>query len=42
MRPLRPALISLSAVLKEEIQALFQMNQVRIAEGKLSLDPRFP
>jgi len=29
-------------VLKEEVQALFQMNQVRIAEGKLSLDPRFP
>jgi hypothetical protein len=42
MRPLRPALISLSTVLKEEVQALFQMNQVRIAEGKLLLDPRFP
>ena len=42
LRPMSPALISLSAALKEEIQALFQMNQVRIAEGKLSLDPRFP
>jgi hypothetical protein len=42
MRPLRPALMSLSTTLKEEIQTLFQMNQVRIAEGKLSLDPRFP
>jgi hypothetical protein len=42
LRPMRPALISLSSALKEEIQALFQMNQVRIAEGKLSLDPRFP
>jgi len=42
VRPLRPALISLSTVLKEEVQALFQMNQVRIAEGKLLLDPRFP
>ena len=42
MRPLSPALVSLSTTLREEIQALFQMNQVRIAEGKLSLDPRFP
>ena len=42
LRPLSPALRSLSEVLQEEIQALFQMNQVRIAEGKLLLDPRFP
>jgi hypothetical protein len=33
---------SLSETLHEEIQALFQMNEVRIAQDKLVLDPRFP
>lgn len=42
LRPLSPALKSLSQTLHEEIQALFQMNEVRIAQGKLVLDPRFP
>jgi hypothetical protein len=42
LRPLAPALNGLSMALEEEIQALFQMNQVRVAEDKLVLDPRFP
>lgn len=42
LRPLAPALHSLGVALQEEIQALFQMNQVRVTEGKLVLDPRFP
>lgn len=42
LRPLAPALQNLSQTLHEEIQALFQMNEVRIAQGKLVLDPRFP
>jgi hypothetical protein len=42
LRPLSPALQSLSETLHEEIQALFQMNEVRIAQDKLVLDPRFP
>lgn len=41
LRPMLPALKSLAAALQEEIQALFQMNQVRVADGKLVLDPRF-
>lgn len=41
LRPLTPALDSLSRILAEEIQALFQMNQVQIAKDKLVLDPRF-
>ncbi len=42
LRPLSPALLSLSETLHEEIQALFQMNEVRFAQDKLVLDPRFP
>lgn len=42
LRPLTPAMEKLAIVLQEEIQALFQMNQIRIAQGKLLLDPRFP
>lgn len=41
LRPVMPALKSLAIVLEQEIQALFQMNQVRVADGKLVLDPRF-
>lgn len=42
LRPLTPALEKLSLVLKDEIQALFQMNQIQIAQDKLVIDPRFP
>lgn len=42
LRPLAPALIELSETLHEEIQALFQMNEVRIVQDKLVLDPHFP
>lgn len=42
LRPLTPALQNLAQVLQEEIQALFQMNQVQLAQDKLVLDPRFP
>lgn len=42
MRPMLPALEKLATVLQDEIQALFQMNQIRIAQDKLILDPRFP
>ncbi|MEN3943925.1 hypothetical protein WJU23_21665 [Prosthecobacter sp. SYSU 5D2] len=42
LRPLAPALEKLAAVLKDEIQALFQMNQIQLAQDKLVLDPRFP
>lgn len=42
MRPLAPALEKLAGVLQDEIQALFQMNQIRLAQDKLVLDPRFP
>lgn len=42
LRPLAPALESLSRVLKDEIQSLFQMNQIQLAQDKLVLDPRFP
>lgn len=41
MRPVLPVLKSLATALEDEIQALFQMNQVRVAECKLVLDPRF-
>jgi hypothetical protein len=42
MRPLTPVLRSLAAALNPEIQALFQMNQITLAQGRLRLDPRFP
>lgn len=42
MRPMLPALDSIGQVLSEEIQALFQMNQIQLAEGRLVIDPRFP
>lgn len=42
LRPLAPVLRGLGEALSPEIQALFQMNQVNIARGKLLLDPRFP
>jgi hypothetical protein len=42
LRPLAPALRDLSDALNEEIQALFQMNEVAIAQNKLVLDPHFP
>ena len=42
LRPLAPVLRGLGEALRPEIQALFQMNQVNIARGKLLLDPRFP
>lgn len=42
LRPLAPALEKLAGVLQDEIQALFQMNQIQIAQDKLVLDPRFP
>ncbi|MCW0220991.1 MAG: hypothetical protein OJI67_21870 [Prosthecobacter sp.] len=42
LRPLTPAFEKLSSVLQEEIQALFQMNQIQLAQDKLVLDPRFP
>lgn len=42
LRPLAPILQNLSETLHEEIQALFQMNELRIAQDKLVLDPRFP
>lgn len=41
LRPLAPALRALQQALQEEIQALFQMNQVQIVKDKLVLDPRF-
>lgn len=42
LRPMAPVLASLATALEVEIQALFQMNQVRLAQDKLVLDPRFP
>jgi hypothetical protein len=42
MRPLAPALDRVAAALKPEIDALFQMNQVKLLQDKLVLDPRFP
>lgn len=42
LRPLAPALTGLAAALQEEIDALFQMNQMRVLKDKLVLDPRFP
>lgn len=42
LRPLAPVLRRLSDVLNDEIQALFQMNEVSVAQNKLVLDPRFP
>ncbi len=42
LRPLAPALRGISEALHDEIQALFQMNEVTFAQNKLVLDPRFP
>ena len=42
MRLLHPSLEALAKALDPEIRALFQMNQITIAKGKLVLDPRFP
>ncbi|GAA5147866.1 hypothetical protein GCM10023213_43170 [Prosthecobacter algae] len=42
LRPLTPALEKLAITLQEEIEALFQMNQIQLAQDKLVLDPRFP
>lgn len=42
LRPMLPALESLGQALQGEIQALFQMNQIQVAEGRLLIDPRFP
>ena len=41
MRLLYPSLEAVAAALDPEIRALFQMNQITIAKGKLVLDPRF-
>lgn len=40
MCALMPALDSLSAALEDEIHAVFQMNQIRFAQDKVTLDPR--
>ncbi|MES2598472.1 MAG: hypothetical protein V4662_24265 [Verrucomicrobiota bacterium] len=42
LRPLSPALRGLSDALHDEIQALFQMNEVTFTQNKVVLDPRFP
>jgi len=42
MRLLYPSLEAVAEALDPEIRALFQMNQITIAKGKLVLDPRFP
>ncbi|HCN29128.1 MAG TPA: hypothetical protein DIT64_10315 [Verrucomicrobiales bacterium] len=42
LRPMLPALEQLGLALEQEIQALFQMNQIQISEHKLVIDPRFP
>jgi hypothetical protein len=42
LRPLTPVLQSLSIALEEDIQGLFQMNQMKLLKDKLVLDPRFP
>ncbi len=41
LHPARQVLASLAAALEPEINALFQMSQVRISDNKLQLDPRF-
>lgn len=41
LRTLVPTLQSISKALEEDIQALFQMNQVKVVKDKLVLDPRF-
>jgi hypothetical protein len=41
LRPMAPMLAAAGDALQPEIQALFQMNQVRLAKDKLVLDPRF-
>lgn len=41
LHPLRSTLDRLAQALEPEINALFQMNHVRLAEDKLQLDPRF-
>lgn len=42
MRPLFPALDTVSDALDPEIRALFQMTQITFAKDKLVLDSRFP
>jgi hypothetical protein len=42
LQPVRPALEELAQALQPEIEALFQMNDITLAEGRLRLDPRFP
>ena len=42
MAPLLPALQSLAAALKPELDLAFQMNQLRFEPGKIVLDPQFP
>jgi len=41
LHPVKQTLAQLATTLQPEIDALFQMNQIRIAEHKLQLDPRF-
>lgn len=41
LKPLRPLLADLGATLRPEIDALFEMNQIELAEDRLLLDPRF-
>ena len=36
-----PGLRNLCGAMEEEIHAIFQMNQIRIEQGRLVLDPRF-
>lgn len=42
LRPLTGVLQKLADPLKPEIQALFQMNQITLTQGRVQLDPRFP
>jgi len=41
LHPAKAVLVELAAALKPELEALFAMNQVVIAEDKLLIDPRF-
>ena len=41
LKPLKPLLADLGGTLRPEIEALFDMNQIEIAEDRLLLDPRF-
>ncbi len=42
LRPLILVLQKLADPLQPEIQALFQMNQITLNQGRVQLDPRFP